>query len=393
VSSIKSFNCATLVTGTIADATQVLTIRAPAALATNGMTGTCFFNNDDTFITFIDNATQRPIMAINDKSDVSDASALGNTTVTVHSSASVQSFYTYQYLQRYFQVTPTNNGPAKVRLYFTQAELNAIGTAVGYAVTASSLNLTRVPTANVSVNGSGVASINDISGATFHTPIASGSIASGITTSSHVFYADFIVPGFSYLFLHPQSTILPISLLNFGAKFTPNQTVHLHWQTASERNSSFFAIERSADGKVFEEIDQVDAAGNSSQTLTYETFDKQPLAGISYYRLRIVDNDGTYEYSSVVSVRSDNTKNDAETFELYPNPTQNGLVYIKYKGNSSNVKSVELHSALGKTLQKHEMDAKAFIPQINLEGNAKGVYWVVIHSIDGSKQVQKLVYQ
>ncbi|MBP6313090.1 MAG: T9SS type A sorting domain-containing protein [Flavobacteriales bacterium] len=94
---------------------------------------------------------------------------------------------------------------------------------------------------------------------------------------------------------------LPIELISFTAK-VEEPWVRLDWTTASERNNDFFTVERSADGEHFMDIHEEMGAGNSQQVLNYLTFDREPLTGLSYYRLRQTDFDGTIELSSIVTV-------------------------------------------------------------------------------------------
>jgi hypothetical protein len=92
---------------------------------------------------------------------------------------------------------------------------------------------------------------------------------------------------------------LPVVLVSFTgqAQSTGSQ---LAWATASELNSAYFAVERSADGQAFSQVAQVAAAGNCATARTYAYLDATAPAGTSYYRLRQVDQDGTVAYSPVV---------------------------------------------------------------------------------------------
>jgi hypothetical protein len=94
---------------------------------------------------------------------------------------------------------------------------------------------------------------------------------------------------------------LPVELLRFTA--VPNgPQVDLAWSTASEHNSAFFTVERSADAAHFQPVLELAAAGNSQQELHYAASDVRPLAGLSYYRLRQTDLDGSSSLSSTVPV-------------------------------------------------------------------------------------------
>ncbi|MBK8705885.1 MAG: T9SS type A sorting domain-containing protein [Saprospiraceae bacterium] len=95
---------------------------------------------------------------------------------------------------------------------------------------------------------------------------------------------------------------LPIELLYFKAS-PVEQTIELEWATATEHNNAYFTIERSADGRTFEDITTLPGAGNSQQMIVYRSTDEQPLEGLSYYRLRQTDFDGASTFSDIVSIR------------------------------------------------------------------------------------------
>jgi hypothetical protein len=97
---------------------------------------------------------------------------------------------------------------------------------------------------------------------------------------------------------------LPIELLSFTAKYQDG-IVLLNWATGSEINNDYFTLERSRDALNAEIIGFVDGAGNSSRTLHYQFVDRDPLPGISYYRLKQTDYDGSFEYSQWVAVQVD----------------------------------------------------------------------------------------
>lgn len=95
---------------------------------------------------------------------------------------------------------------------------------------------------------------------------------------------------------------LPIELLYFDANVQAGR-VDCEWATAAEFNNDFFTVERSADGGDFEAIGTVDAAGESRSLQGYSFADVSPHAGLSYYRLRQTDVDGTTTVSNMVAVK------------------------------------------------------------------------------------------
>ncbi len=91
---------------------------------------------------------------------------------------------------------------------------------------------------------------------------------------------------------------LPVELTHFFAKLE-NEKVRLEWATSSEKNSELFEVQKSADGEHFETIARIDAAGNSDSKIDYRMYDESPFLGDNYYRLKQVDFDGKFEYSTI----------------------------------------------------------------------------------------------
>lgn len=87
-------------------------------------------------------------------------------------------------------------------------------------------------------------------------------------------------------------------------------------------------MERSTDAVNFVQIGSVKAAGNSSTKLMYNFEDIEPLSGISYYRLRCEDIDGSVTYSGIISL---NYNKDELQFVIYPNPNK-GSFNIDFSG-------------------------------------------------------------
>ncbi|WP_170110228.1 right-handed parallel beta-helix repeat-containing protein [Flavilitoribacter nigricans] len=94
---------------------------------------------------------------------------------------------------------------------------------------------------------------------------------------------------------------LPVEWGGFGLELVA-ETVELTWTTLLEVNADHFQVERSADGLHFTSIGRVMAVGNSSVPRDYQFTDNFPPVGLVYYRLRQVDVDGAFEYSSILSV-------------------------------------------------------------------------------------------
>lgn len=113
---------------------------------------------------------------------------------------------------------------------------------------------------------------------------------------------------------------LPVELTGFDARLNAN-AVKLTWQTASEINNDFFSVERSTDGKHFENIENIGGAGNSTTLHTYSTSDFSPPAGLVYYRIKQTDFDGHAEEFEIKSVKVESTaESDFRIESVFPNP-------------------------------------------------------------------------
>ena len=111
----------------------------------------------------------------------------------------------------------------------------------------------------------------------------------------------------------------PVELEFFTVTQEENKRVNLEWVSQSEVNFSHYEVERSGDGREFERINEVAGKGSGDGDMVrYTDVDPEPLTGTSYYRLRMVDQDGSYRYSPVqtVFIEAAEVKNSA----LYPNP-------------------------------------------------------------------------
>ena len=139
--------------------------------------------------------------------------------------------------------------------------------------------------------------------------------ATGITTFSTFMVANVQVP-------------LPVELLSFTAMNVEGNG-QLSWITAEEEGLKGFDVLKSTDGEHFEQIAWVEAQGSSVTKKDYQLMDYN-LTERSYYKLRLVDEDGSVEYSQVRAV---DVEEKAGEFQLYPNPVHDNVVTLNYTGS------------------------------------------------------------
>ena len=101
----------------------------------------------------------------------------------------------------------------------------------------------------------------------------------------------------------PAGGPVPVQFLSVSARQKGNQ-VAINWSTATEINNKYFDIEKSVDGgSNWTLVATQKSAGNSSVTRKYDVVDVRPVAGFNYYRIKQVDIDGKYKYSTTVNVK------------------------------------------------------------------------------------------
>lgn len=175
------------------------------------------------------------------------------------------------------------------------------------------------------------------------------------------------------------STPLPVELLLFDARLEGG-TVRCTWSTASEQNNDYFTVERSGDGTVFTDIGEVEGSGTSLVMHDYAFTDEQPLSGLSYYRLRQTDLDGTNTWSEVAAVWRDAPSSD---LVVYPNPASGAF---NITGVGPDFVSVRLVDAAGRGV-KHWRAAGL----LGIADVPAGSYTVIVERSDGQRDMERLV--
>lgn len=166
-------------------------------------------------------------------------------------------------------------------------------------------------------------------------------------------------------------TLLPVELETFEVALS-NNTVDFYWATASEKNAKHFETQVSFDGIHFNTMQKVEANGTTSERHNYSTTvssEKFPV-DLVYFRLKMVDNDASYQYSNVVSLL---LESNAETLTVYPNPASE---YITISGN---FKSAVVVDRSGRNVAVQPMSAN----MLNIAGLSVGTYYVVVTTDNG----------
>jgi hypothetical protein len=164
--------------------------------------------------------------------------------------------------------------------------------------------------------------------------------------------------------------VLPVELVSFSAKLQNNR-VNLNWVTSSEKNNKGFDVERSQDGITFTSILFKNGQGNTAGKTTYVAVDEQPLAAISYYRLKQIDYDGKTSLSSVVRIAN----GEMTEIIMYPNPVQNVLNIRLPHANKTNVQ-VTITDLTGRVVRTEQLAANG---EVNMSALSNGTYLVTVN--------------
>lgn len=192
--------------------------------------------------------------------------------------------------------------------------------------------------------------------------------------------------------------LLPVELLSFDAKLNGNK-VDLFWTTSSEINNDYFIVQRSRDMENFENIASVKGAGNSSIPIHYTTSDDNPLEGVSYYRLKQTDFDGTVSYSKAVPITISRSKIQSENnlslnnILIYPNPSD-GLININFENKEKAIFQFIVYDIMGRQVQFSQKAGEEgnVLFSMDLREVPTGTYILVVQTED-QRISHKLIIQ
>ena len=305
---------------------------------------------------------------------------LGNVTAKVyHNANAVRSKSGKQYLDRNITITPQFQPGAnvKIRLYITKAEYDALQTSAG----------------------SGISNPTDIKIFKNNDPCGSNMTAnpnivpmdfSAEAFGSNAYVLQGTISSFSTFYFGSNSLItLPVNLLTFSGSLQTDNTALLKWETANETNTSEFILERSLDGHNFQQIGTVAAIGNSGINNKYSFIDdnaSRQSSSVVYYQLKMVDNDGSYTFSDIVTITLPLITSKVS---LFPNPAARQVNVTITTAIDGKVKWQLIDNA-GRILNHSSIAAKKGNNNIviNLNRLSTGTYFLIVSGADIDQKVK-----
>lgn len=184
------------------------------------------------------------------------------------------------------------------------------------------------------------------------------------------------VSSFSPFTLSSTSIVnpLPVVLDYFTAECKDNTSVLLKWGTLSEQNNDYFQPEYSSNLQDWEALNKISGAGNSNQGLAYSSTHYETHRNTRYYRLRQVDYDGQFTLYGPVSLACD----APEEALLFPNPVQDGVLYLKLPQTETNTWQYGIRDVQGKLCLSGQITYDKNACMLNVDQLAFGTYYLSI---------------
>jgi hypothetical protein len=182
-----------------------------------------------------------------------------------------------------------------------------------------------------------------------------------------------------------MTPVLPVQLASFEGQRGAGENI-LKWKAVSESKMAYYAIERSKTGKDFSEVGQVESL-NSTTATEYSFSDKIITSDNYYYRLKLVDDDGSFSYSKIVLVRFD----EPTEIKVFPT-TFTSTLTLRIPSSKQETAQLIVVDISGKTVYNHSYKVKQGINEFSIElpaSLARGQYFMVIANKNKSIRVIK----
>lgn len=170
---------------------------------------------------------------------------------------------------------------------------------------------------------------------------------------------------------------LPVELISFNVTKKKGK-VFLKWETASETQNSHFMVQRKTDNQ-WQNLGKVEGQGTTTEPQSYRFEHENYSMGPNYYRLKQVDYDGSFEYSSVKVIRVEDQQ--ANEVKVLKNPV-NQEVRLRFYANDRQVFIYRLMNGQGKLVKrgKWQLTKGGHDLSIPLNNRESGIYWLSIQN-------------
>jgi hypothetical protein len=369
---------------------NIVTIFSPTSkpLGGNAVTGqTNVAGNAQTPLATTDDCQ---IIAAVQPAGVSPVSGVVNAKSWVE--GSVPTYGSIPFVARHYEITPVDNASTatgKVTLFFSQTDFDNFNAAPN--------SIPKLPIGPDDADGVNAIRIGKYAGTSSNGTGLPGTYSEGVELidpddNDIKWNADFQrwevafdVTGFSGFILQSHADALPVKLVSFtGSRI--EKDVLLQWNVTDAEHFSHFEVEKGTDARHFNQLGTVAFAAGSER---YQFIDTEQLVAAEklYYRLKMVDLDGTYAYSKIINI-SDNSGTHAQAY-LYPNPTTDHLD-IMLKDYADETATVQISDVSGRVLLSKPMQISRGKISMELNGTdvRTGIYLIRVQTANGVVQLR-----
>ena len=351
------------------------------------------------WIDFIDAGTNKLVASINP-----NGQNMGSTDVQAYiNSGAVRYTATQYYHDRNLTIIPANYNladSATVRFYFLDSETEALINAGGCPSCSKPLSAYEL----------GISKYTDPANRSSENGTLTDDIMNGwsFINASNVtkvpfdrgYYAEYKVKNFSEHWLNNGGTsgfsALPLKLISFSARKKTNNDVLVEWKTAQEFDVDRYEIEVAKSNSNYQQnnfvkIGETGSHGNSASEQDYNFTDlENNKSGTRYYRLKIIENDGSFSYSPIRPV----VFNHEISWQVYPNPS-NGIFNVEFQQAAGETMNLKVYDANGKLIRQHQLVADGFVQKFIIDlqqpDYAPGLYMIIAEGSE--KKLFKVVKQ
>ncbi|MCA0236711.1 MAG: T9SS type A sorting domain-containing protein [Bacteroidetes bacterium] len=173
-------------------------------------------------------------------------------------------------------------------------------------------------------------------------------------------------------------TALPVELLSFNVRKEGRNNAFLTWKTASEISLSGYDVEMSRNGAAFQKMGFVAAKGTAAGNADYSYLIEALPAGKYFFRLKMIDLDGSSKYSDIRTLLLDS---EGAQVSIYPNPSMDGVFQMEWSDTQIEQAEIEIINAMGQLLDRKKVEKGTSNFQFNIP--ASGVYHVKVRAAGG----------
>jgi hypothetical protein len=182
------------------------------------------------------------------------------------------------------------------------------------------------------------------------------------------------------------TTVLPTTLTSFTAQLSNNVNAIVNWVSVTEVNADYYLVQRSTDGSNFTNVGKVAATGAGNYVYSDDLSTLNGIATI-YYRLQMVDKDGSKTYSKIVAITPNSIFKAG--LSIYPNPVK-ATLYAQVTTATAGKATITITDALGKLVLQQAENVNAGKTAISIQATQlpAGTYTLAVITSEGKQQQQ-----